>query len=461
MKRTILLILIFYFTTEITHCQKLNSICSKPITKPKIFGFKTCECVVDNSPEWGEQILIVNCAERELENLDLPVSTLPEETIQLDLSYNEFTKVPSLNGEQLKVLDLSYCQIQLLSNYDFVKQKNLSNLNLSNNKIQTVDENAFFGLSNLRMLDLSANKIQLLPSNVFVPMTNLNHFILSGNYELGHVLAQVGVDFYNYLGLNPNLETLEIERCNLTKINVARGSGLKTLYVGKNALIDFSELPYALETLDISENMNIEVITKDTFPRLSYLKLLLVQDMPDLISVESESFMEFTSLTHISFRGSMKLQHFDSNAFGDPENFNIPLEIVNFQGTNISNFNQSMAKVVSNLKIFDLEGIPLACDCNVAWLPALNVETNALCMEPPSLKGIMASGVPKRKYECLWFPKWVYTTFNIILILLILIGCSVGVWFIFSKLKRTTERHNVKVGSTSPYAPVTTVKTES
>lgn len=109
------------------------------------------------------------------------------------------------------------------------------------------------------------------------------------------------------------------------------------------------------------------------------------------------------------------------------------------------------------VKAFDLEGIPLECDCNVGWLANIHVETNAICMEPPSLRGILASGIPEKNFQCNLFPKWVYTTFNSILILLVLLGCSVAVWFVFIKLKRTTTRHNVKVGSTSPYAPVTTV----
>lgn len=351
MNTTLIFLLLF---VTFVKAQKLQSVCLKPITKPKILGIYTCECLFENSPEWGEQVLIVNCAELELQNVDFPVTTLPAEVISLDLSYNLLTKVPILNAESAKYLDLSYNQIDALNDYDFVKLKNLVHLSLAGNKVKTIAANAFFGLTNLRQLDLENNKVAQLAQNVFGPMANLYHLILSGNHELGPALAQVGVDFYTYLGTNPNLEILEVTRCNLTSINVARGGGLKTLYLAHNNLTDLSELPFALDTLDISDNAMKE-LNEGFFPKLTFLKLLLVQDMPELVAVKENSLATLSELNHLSFRGSMKLQHFDSGAFGDPETVQLNLDILNLQGTNISNFNQSMEKIVSKVK-FHLEG---------------------------------------------------------------------------------------------------------
>lgn len=452
-------ILIFCVLSQI-HGKNVTSLCSKPINNPnKLENLpqSVCDCVTENSPTWGELVLVIDCTEKLLEIEGFNAERLPNFTVSLDVPYNKFTTLPILEGDELNFLDATYNQIHSLVANNFAKIPNLMHLDLSNNQLEKIDVDAFYGLKKLTELHLANNALHLLPANLFSPLTSLNYMVLSGNVRLNDTFSLVGMDLFLRMGVTPNLQKLEVERCNLTVFDLARGSWLKEVYLAGNKIIDLKSMPSGVQVLDFSTN-NIETIPESFFIEMSGLEMILLQDMPKLTSVEAMSFYPLRNLKHVSFRGSKQLRHLDAEAFGpltnDDKRPNI--EIFNLQGTNIGSLNETLYDLLKNIKAIDLDGAPLVCDCNLRWMKQLNVETNGQCRSPKYLRGVLLSGVPDKNFECRLFPKSVYTVINGVLILLVLVCCSLAVWFVTMKLKRTTDnRHKTNVHSSSPYSPIT------
>lgn len=136
---------------------KLDELCPQPINsvdKPNAEE-KHCECATENSSQWGDLVLIINCSEMDIDYLNGSVAVLPENSVSLDLSYNRLRKLPFFRGDDLKVLDASYNEIIEIEDYNFAGLPKLDHLHLSRNKIELVSVNAFSGLTNLVELDLS------------------------------------------------------------------------------------------------------------------------------------------------------------------------------------------------------------------------------------------------------------------------------------------------------------------
>lgn len=461
MKNTLFKFLLISCIVSQVYGKTVTSLCSKPINNPnksESTPQSVCDCVTENSPTWGELVLVIDCAEKSLENDGFSAERLPNFTVSLDLPYNKFTTLPILEGDELSFLDASYNHIHSLVARNFAKIPNIMHLDLSNNHLEKIDVDAFYGLSKLTELNLANNALHILPLSLFSPLTGLNHLILSGNIGLNDTFSQVGVDLFLRLGVTPSLLKLEVERCNLTTIDLGRGSWLGEVYLAGNAISDLKNMPSIVRVLDFSRN-TIETIPESFFSEMKGLEMILLQDMPELTSVEAMSFYPLRNLKHVSFRGSTKLTHLDAEAFGaltDDDKLLPNIEILNLQGTNIGTLNESLYLLLKDTKAIDLDGAPLVCDCNLRWTKQLNVETNGQCRSPKYLKGVLLSGVPDKNFECRLFPKWVYTTINGVLILLVLVLCSLAVWFVIMKLKRTTDsRHKPNVHSSSPYSPIT------
>lgn len=455
--RSNLLFLIF-ITVIGTIFAKIDELCPKPINsrdKPNTEE-KHCECITENTQDWGEQKLVINCNEMNIEYLNGSVENLPEHSVSLDLSYNQLTQLPFFDGADLKVLDASYNSISIIYDANFAGLANLKHLILSRNNITLIGTNAFEGLDHLTELDLRQNEIKALPADIFLSLPALNHLTLSQNPGLGPSFANVGADLYKYFGANPNLQTLYIEGCGLTKIDLGRGVGLRNLYIAENNLTELCELPSGVHILDMSMNA-IETLEPGFIPPHLKVQMLLLQDMPQLKSIGAKSLANLPELNHLSFKGSMKLEEISEEAFGSEETTS-KLEILNLQGAKLKTWPASLSPALKNLKAFDLEGNPLECDCEIGWINGLGIETNAQCEEPSNLKGVLLSGVPENKLKCRLFPRWVYATINSFLIVLVLVGCSLLLAFVVLKLRRInqTNRHKVAVGHSSPYAPVTT-----
>ncbi|XP_063702786.1 protein slit [Culicoides brevitarsis] len=438
-------------------CKIVTNLCEKPINNPVTESQSFCECVTENSLRWGELVLVINCAEKSLKSEDFRANILPNFTVSLDLSYNQFKELPLLEGDELSFLDASYNEIEKLVENNFARISNLVHLDLSNNHLAEIDKNSFSALSKLTELNLANNMLHILPEQLFSPLQSLSFLTLSGNIGLNETFSQVGIDLFLKLGVTPTLNKLEIERCNLTRIDLGRGSWLSEVYLANNLITNLKEMPSRIRILDFSNN-NIERLSELFFSEMINLEMILLQDMPELTTVEAKSFFPLLNLKHVSIRGSKKLTYIDAEAFGPVTgDSKLPsLDILNLQGTKLTSLNESLYALLKDTKAIDLNGVPLECDCHLRWIKKLAVETNGQCRSPKHLRGVLLSGVPEKNFECRLFPKWVYTSINGVLILVVLILCSLAVWFVTMKLKRTTDnRHKTNVHSSSPYAPIT------
>lgn len=87
------------------------------------------------------------------------------------LDHNELKGVPSksLKGPNaLKILDLSYNQIDELRPDDFAQAVSLIMVNMSKNEIGVIQGGAFRGMSSLKVVDLSWNRLLRLSSDSFM-----------------------------------------------------------------------------------------------------------------------------------------------------------------------------------------------------------------------------------------------------------------------------------------------------
>lgn len=414
-----------------------------------------CDCRWENSMPWGQMILKIACHEKQLENKYFEAEDLPPFTDVLDMSWNNFMYVPQLVGSDLTELDISHNVIQTIDDNNFEKIPNLKILNLCSNNIMLLSINAFAGLSRLAMLDLSKNQLKMITINVFVPLTSLRHLILSRNRHINETLSQRSINLYLSLGVVPTLEILEVEGTNIDSIDLANGIGLKELRLKGNSFQNVPDITRGLEVLDLSRNP-ITTLSPKFLPHLGSLISLIMNDMPHLKSVQEYSLFGLPNLKHLSFQGSWNLSEFSSQAFGSIEIDNYTkLEVINFKGTSLTFLNSSLFNHLENVKVFDLSGNPLRCDCNIKWIIDLGIETNGLCVKPLSLRGRRLSNISENQLECKKYPGWVYTAVNGLLVLLLLIVCGVCTWLLVMGLKPLQQGRSPKLGITSPYARIT------
>jgi hypothetical protein len=200
-----------------------------------------CNCDIVSSPVIGRPTVKIDCTLSDrvanLTNEIFMAQNLPVNTVSLILSYQQFTEVPEFDGSLLD-LDLSNNQIKIIKNLNFIHVKSLERLDLSSNEISEIEPNAFSLLSLLHYLDLSSNQLVVVPANVFAPLVTLETIKLSNNEGFGRLMGKDVVnssltEIYLQLGVTPHLKNLEMERCNLTRINLQHGVGLMSLNLGR------------------------------------------------------------------------------------------------------------------------------------------------------------------------------------------------------------------------------------
>ncbi|XP_022530627.2 toll-like receptor 2 [Astyanax mexicanus] len=140
----------------------------------------------------------------------LQVPAVPENVIDLDISFN--------NIESVEKTDLSLCS-------------ELEILYMQENKLKRIHDEAFRSQSNLVVLDLSFNKLENIASSWFHDLKSLKHLNLLGN--LYTTLGSKSV--FQYLG---NLRTLKLGDLLLKKVEKNLLTGLTQLdemtFIGHN-----------------------------------------------------------------------------------------------------------------------------------------------------------------------------------------------------------------------------------
>lgn len=415
-----------------------------------------CDCTVINTSPWGLPALVIQCHDMLFDNSFFEAEVLPYGTEKLDLSWNNFQHVPDLIGDQLKILELSNNKIKTIDDNNFDKIQYLRELDLSRNKIEEISINAFSELHLLQKLDLSRNRIKTIFHNVFSPLPALTHLILSEN-NLKKAFTEDSGDLFISLGVTPNLLKLELKSCQLNQIDLLQGTGLEEVDLSNNNFSSPIDLARGIEKLDLSGNP-IKALKANFLPHLFKLSHLYLRDMPNLASVDEFSLFGLPKLIELNFEGSRNLTSFDEYAFGTSANLNeteIILEILNLRGTSLKTLNSTLLSAFQNIKVLNLEGNPILCNCDIQWVQDLLIETGGQCLRPKSLRGTLLTNVPKARFECKKWTHWFYSLMNGLLVFLLLILCGVAIWLIVVGIKPSRRKNLQKVGASSPYARIT------
>lgn len=431
----------------------------KPLLDPTDdVGGKFCDCDVENSPPWGIPVVLIDCRDHHLQNAIFQAETLPQGTIRLDMSFNKFGAAPVFVGDKLKYLSLRNNAITDLKDKNFANVIGLVELDLSENEIELINSDAFTGLVTLRQLNLAENKIKVIQSNAFSPLQHLEHLVLSHN-PLGGFLNATENDIFLKLGVTPRLAIIELENCSLTMVDLSNGVGLDQIVLSYNQLLHIQKLPKAVTHLDISGNP-FKTMSAKFLPHLFHLQHLTMEDMPYLYKLEEYALFGLPRLAHLNLQGSRNLTTFDPHAFGRNVVVNetdTVLEELILKGTSIRTLNSSLQFAFDQLKVLDLTGTPLSCDCNIRWIKDLNVTTHASCTKPASLRGQQLADIDAGRLQCKDEKSWLYTVFNVLLVVLlvVLVGAAVYLVYLAIRPRRQQVQLRNKVGVNSPYARVT------
>uniref|UniRef100_A0A182Q9P2 LRRCT domain-containing protein n=1 Tax=Anopheles farauti TaxID=69004 RepID=A0A182Q9P2_9DIPT len=432
---------------------------SKPLQDPTdLDDDQYCDCDVPNSGSSGLPELHINCRRhRFADGFWRGIEQLPQGTVRLDLSYNELTSVPRLSSDTLQHLSLAHNQIAAVPDKVFANLSTLQELDLSGNRIQLLGTDALAGLGRLKLINLSDNRIASIEVNAFSNALDLHQLILSNN-SLGAFFNRTESDLYLRLGVTNRLAILELKRCNLTDINLASGVGLERAVLGHNPLQQLAQLPKQLAHLDIS-GVPIRNFPAKFLPHLLHLENLTMRDMPILYTLEQYALFGLPRLAMLDLQGSRNLSTIHPHVFGQNVVRNeteTQLKRLILKGTNIRTLNSTLRFAFENLRLLDIRGAPLRCDCELRWLRDLpNLMTLGVCVRPNALREQRFGTIEPHQFQCRAEQFWIYTVFNVVLAILLILLVSVGVFLIVRAIRPKPHVQLRMVGPNSPYARVT------
>ena len=367
----------------------------------------SCQCSYENVEE-EDYLIKVNCEDFSGENI---AQCLNENVTSLSIIGSQITTIKAEDlqeGDNLK--DLVVIQSPLNS-IAFPNLTKLETLILTDNDLKDFDDNVFENLISVTTLDLSHNEIEILKKSTLNGMVSLNKLMLVNNSiddieafafqtntELLHINlscnqidkldkdSMVGplepdtLDIsYNRLyeasppSFGEHYRNLRILNANHNRIHIlvliVDMNKLEELYVAYNDLpeIQTRALKWApaLEIVDFSNNP-IERIEKDSFPPLSKLTELYLDNLEELTEVEPESFTGLEDLVEFHLTGARKLKEFPASAL--PGNTSTRLEVINLQKNSLLVLEEDLFINKVSLQWANVEGNPLNCTCEASWI---------------------------------------------------------------------------------------------
>lgn len=338
-------------------------------------------------------------------------------------------------------------------------------MDLSYNRILDIHQDSFQHLQLLHFLDLSGNRLKTLPQNIFSGLINLSILKMSFNLNLGlsfsmDISNTSQTDIYMHYGLTPKVSVLAMEYCNISHINLENGVNLEEVYLGFNNITQLRSLrfPRGVKKLDVSGNKML-VLTAKCLPHLFSLQELVMEDMPHLSFLDEYALFDLPKLKILNFQGSQNLSFIHPFVFGRnvvSNTTDMVLEKVNLRGCNLKTLNSSLAIPFDRVKEFTLDGNPFICDCGAQWIKKMDIETELRCSKPAALYGELLSDVDYDSLECDEKVFWMSKLFSSLVILVLLIVLGYGLYLIIVKMRpNNRSRKTTKVGSNSPYSPVT------
>ena len=301
--------------------------------------------------------------------------------INLNLTGNHLRSLPRMDSENLKILTLKNCSLDVIPSESFHGLTNLTYLDLRHNKIRTLPdhvfsknhylrhltlaENSLINISNewfenireLETLDLSNNEITEISETVFVPLTALVNLDLANNRVISL----------------PNLQTFAIQM-NL--------SG--NLLVGKNVW-DLSNMT-RIQRLDLSHNQLNGTCGVFKSSTLGILNL----SYNSITNINARSLADLPNLSDLIIKG-LKIEKLCTNT----KTNDLVIVVIVLPGNKLSSeitpiiFEHN--KYLANI---ELEENPWICNCSQLFSMYLylasgqrTTTTSLICENPENVTG--------------------------------------------------------------------------
>lgn len=176
-----------------------------------------------------------------------------------------------ISGNQIRILDLQYSQIESIRQRAFVGLIFLEKLSLAHNNIKSIYPGTFTGVKKITEIDLSENAITILSENGFMELLNLNKLNLRNNK-----IATIQKSAFNGL---PNLQILDLQHNEISRVKDVFNNltSLQSLNLDYNSLVSFNGTDFqnltALLELTMTYN-NIRSIPEKEFVEMPKLRKL-------------------------------------------------------------------------------------------------------------------------------------------------------------------------------------------
>ncbi|XP_069620890.1 leucine-rich repeat neuronal protein 3 [Ranitomeya imitator] len=308
----------------------------------------------------------------------------------LDLSQNNLSSMVNINFTNAhRVLSVYLEENKLvdLTEESFSGLVNLQELYINHNLIATISLNAFAGVGNLLRLHLNANRLQVVNSQWFEGMPHLEILMIGEN-------PIIKIEDMNFKPLI-NLRSLVLAGINLTEISDNAFIGLENLEsisFYDNRFINVPSVALQkvrnLKFLDLNKNP-IRRIQRGDFSNMLHLKELGINNMPELVSIDSLAIENLPELRKIEATNNPKLAYIHPNAF-----YRLPkLETLMLNSNSLSALYRSTIDALPNLKELGIHSNPIRCDCVNRWINMNKtsirfMETDSLfCVDPPEFEG--------------------------------------------------------------------------
>lgn len=307
-------------------------------------------------------------------------SDLPVNITGLDLSQNSLSSVANIELRKMPQLLSVYLEENKLTELPdrcLAGLNHLQELYINHNLLSTIAPGAFIGLDNLLRLHLNSNSLRLINSKWFEAIPNLEILMIGEN-------PIIRIENMNFKPLI-NLHSLVLAGINLTEIPDNALVGLANLesisfYDNRLVKVPHTALQKAanLKFLDLNKNP-INRIRRGDFSNMIHLKELGINNMPELISIDSLAVDNLPDLRKIEATNNPRLSYIHPNAF-----YRLPrLESLMLNSNALRALYRSTIESLPNLKEISIHSNPIRCDCVIRWIN-MN-QTSIRFMEPESL----------------------------------------------------------------------------
>ncbi|XP_060559026.1 protein artichoke-like [Ruditapes philippinarum] len=295
--------------------------------------------------------LYIYCDHGNMTDEDLvPVlSTIPAETIYIDLSHNSLTFIPANVFKKFSALiyiDLSHNEIRNISENVFRHLKNLQKIFLHHNALSRLENQTFTEMPLLKEIHVYNNDISAIEMCACVNTPKLDKFYVHHN-KITSVSNRTLKSFetVSYLDLSENgIQTI-------TQYAFTKLVSLQTLILSRNnisvlSMHSFSGLT-SLHYLDMSEN-NISELEGFIFnPIRSSIKTLVLK-RNRLKSIHSDVFYNMRSLTKLD------LSYNEINTLGSRMLLGVGLEELHIRGNNLTEINTEVFVGAKKINVLDV-----------------------------------------------------------------------------------------------------------